>query len=121
MAAGEPDSQLMNYLVRMVVPMRREFGRSLDVGQFLHDRHYAREVIGEALQSQDARLVEYASYVEKRMHGARIADSKGPSTAAEQAAPASDTNAPAVDAPLEGDSADDPRARIMKKYTVGLR
>ena len=27
------DNEILNYLVRMVVPMRREFGRKLDVGQ----------------------------------------------------------------------------------------
>ena len=75
MESDEKDSQLMNYLVRMVVPMRREFGRSLNVGQFLHDFSYAREVLAEALRSQDPRLVDYARYVERRTHGARIADS----------------------------------------------
>ena len=64
------DSDLMNYLVRMVVPMRREFGRKLDIGQFMHDFAYATEVLAQARGSQDARLREYGLYVEKRMHGA---------------------------------------------------
>ncbi len=35
------DSQLMTWLVRMVVPMRREYGLTLDLQQFVQDRGYA--------------------------------------------------------------------------------
>ena len=52
MGAEEQDGQLMNYLVRMVVPLRREFGRNLNVGQFLHDFSYAREVLDEAVAAR---------------------------------------------------------------------
>ncbi len=31
----------MNVAVRMVIPLRREFGRMLDVSQLLHDARYA--------------------------------------------------------------------------------
>jgi hypothetical protein len=31
MAGSFGDSQILDYVVRMVVPMRREFGRQLDV------------------------------------------------------------------------------------------
>jgi hypothetical protein len=111
--ADGADSQLMNYLVRMVVPMRREFGRSLDVGQFLHDVVYAREVLDEALRSKDSRLLEYARYVQTRLHGPRSAN------AAVAAAP---VEAPAkVAAPTSSPTAEEMRARIMKKYTDGLR
>lgn len=110
------DSQLMNYLVRMVVPLRREFGRSLDVAQFLHDFAYAKEVIDQALGSQDARLREYALYVQQRYHGPRVADSPSPEAvaakvAAAPAAPEQDTAA--AEAEL--------RAKMLKKYTSGLR
>jgi hypothetical protein len=120
MGAEEPDSQLMNYVVRMVVPMRREFGRSLNVGQFLHDFGYAREVLDEALRSQDPRLLDYARYVERRMHGPRIADS---ASAAPEPVAAMPIAAPAV-APTPapaGPSADELRARVLRKYTNGLR
>src|SRR4029453_6640576 len=75
MSAPDPgsNSELMNYLVRMVVPMRREFGRSLDVRHFLHDLEYARDVIQQALTSQDARLLQYAKYVEQHHLGPRNA------------------------------------------------
>lgn len=118
MGAEEPDSQLMNYLVRMVVPLRREFGRSLNVGQFLHDFTYAREVLDEALKSQDPRLLEYARYVEKRLHGPRIADTPAPPPA--RTAPDSALEAPKA-APAPSASEEELRARVLKKYTGGLR
>ncbi len=126
------DSQIMNYLVRMVVPMKREFGRRLDVGQFMHDSVYASEVIEEARGSQDPRLREYCTYIEKRLHGARVADSKSMAgAAAPRAAAGSGPDsvlpgakapaAPAVPAPPASATEEELRARVMKKYTSGLR
>jgi hypothetical protein len=116
MGSGDHDSQLMNYLVRMVVPMRREFGRSVDVQQFLHDFAYAKDVIDQALGSQDARLREYANYVQQRYHGARVADSPPPPAASAAAEPK-------AAAPAASTAADEAelRARMLKKYTNGLR
>jgi hypothetical protein len=116
---GADDNQLMNYLVRMIVPLRREFGRSLDVQQFLHDFVYAREVIEQALGSQDARLREYAVYVQQRYHGPRVADSPPPPAAAAPAAAAE----PAAKTGAADTAADEAelRARMLKKYTNGLR
>lgn len=119
MGAEEQDSQLMNYLVRMVVPLRREFGRSLNVGQFLHDFTYAREVLDEALKSQDPRLLEYARYVEKRLHGPRIADTPAPPP--QRAAPDSKLDAAKAAAAPASASEEEMRARVLKKYTGGLR
>jgi hypothetical protein len=132
MATDNPDSQIMNTLVRMVVPMRREFGRQLDVRQFLHDFAYAREVLEQALGSNDPRLLEYARYVEKRLHGPRIADT--PAVAPAAAVPASPmAAAPAIAAAkpapapapaatdANGASAEELRARVLRKYTGGLR
>jgi hypothetical protein len=113
-----PDSQVMNYLVRMVVPMRREFGRSLDVQNFLHDGAYAREVLGHALNSQDARLREYATYVEKALYGPRATEAPRALPAAPAAAVAA---APAA-ASEDGDPEEQAmKALIMKRYTAGLR
>ncbi|HEV7915457.1 MAG TPA: hypothetical protein VGP22_16950, partial [Albitalea sp.] len=92
-----------------------EFGRHLNVGQFLHDFTYAREVLDEALRSTDSRLLEYARYVETRLDGPRIANA----VAAPAAAPAA-VVAPAP-APAAPSTAEEMRARIMKKYTDGLR
>lgn len=108
--SGFSDSQIMNALVRMVVPMRREFGRSIDVQQFLRDATYAESVIAEALTSQDPRLREYATYVKSRLAGARGGTPPRPGAAA---APP-----PAADADAK---AEELRAKVLKKYTGGLR
>jgi hypothetical protein len=124
MSAPDPgsNSELMNYLVRMVVPMRREFGRSLDVRHFLHDLEYAREVIQQALTSQDARLLQYAKYVEEHHLGPRNASNAMP---ASKAAPTADKPvAPTekVEVPLSvNPTAEEMRERVLRKYTSGLR
>ena len=120
------DNEILNYLVRMVVPMRREFGRKLDVGQFMHDFQYATEVLEQARASADPRLREYALYVEKRVHGARIADST-PAAPTPTPAPATKSVVPAAaSTPAPSPAADkateeELRARVLKKYTSGLR
>lgn len=125
MSLGGPNP-LMNYLVRMVTPLRREFGRNLDVQQFMHDFEYAADVLRDALRSQDPRLVDYARYVQNHLQGPRsghapptppdTAVSKAP--AAPAAASPGTAQAPAVPtSPTE----DELRARILKKYTSGLR
>lgn len=109
------DSRTMDCLVRMVVPMRREFGRSLDVSHFLHDTGYAREVLDHARQSQDQRLRDLAACVEKAMRSVRAAAAVAPqhepaqAAAAEPAAPDLENEAQAL------------RASIAKKYIAGLR
>lgn len=116
------DSEIMNYLVRMVVPMRREFGRKLDVGQFIHDFQYAAEVLEQARMSVDPRLREYGLYVEKRMHGARIADSTPTAPTPAPAATTAAAAAPPAPAPAADKATEEElRARVLKKYTSGLR
>ena len=63
------DGDLMNNAIRMVIPMRREFARLLDVTHFLHDSSYAREIITQAKASKDTRLRGYAAYMELVMFG----------------------------------------------------
>jgi hypothetical protein len=125
MSAPDPgsNSELMNYLVRMVVPMRREFGRQLDVRHFLHDLEYAREVIQQALTSQDARLLQYAKYVVEHHLGPRNA-SNAPAQKTEKAAdkPAAPAPAEKVEVPLSANpTAEEMRERVLRKYTGGLR
>jgi hypothetical protein len=78
-------ADMQNALVRMVVPMRREFGCALDVQQMRRDRAYAESVVAQALTSQVqslrdcARLVGYhlsaakPQQVEARAHAERTA------------------------------------------------
>ena len=128
------DAELVNYLVRMVIPMRREFGRKLDVGQFRLDPGYAGEVLELARTSTDPRLREYAHMVEKRLHGGARGNVP-PSTPVVRPEPAA-TTAPipttsaTAPAPPEADPAsttvdkaaeDALRAKVMQKYKSGLR
>ena len=119
MGPADNDSQIMNYLVRMIVPMKREFGRSLDVGHFLHDFAYAREVMEQALSSQDPRLREYANYVQQRYHGPRVSNPPASIATPVAAAPAAKAATPAADDTAAEEAA--LRARMLKKYTDGLR
>ncbi len=129
------DSQIVNYLVRMVVPMRREFGRHMDVQQFLRDGEYAKAVLAEALTSRNARLVEYATYVSQRLLSARVAAAplpaaaraaaSGPAEAAAAGTPGTAAaTGPAPGAPPGETAADRERAlreRVLDKYRRGLR
>lgn len=70
MNAGSSQSLVLEMLVRMVVPMRREFGRVIDVQTFLHDQDYARDVLAQAASSQVERLRTYAEIVDRQQRGA---------------------------------------------------
>ena len=61
---------LMVYAVQMVTPLRREFGRGLDVTHFLYNAKYANEIIALGLTSKDARLRGYATFMQLQMFGA---------------------------------------------------
>ena len=106
----------------MVVPLRREFGRQLNVQQFMHDFAYAREVLEQARTSADPRLVEYARYIEGRSRSPRIADkpSASDNSVADTVPGIQAAKTPAATAPVEP-SADELRERVLKKYTTGLR
>jgi hypothetical protein len=129
---NDDHGKVMNTLLRMVVPMRREFGCNLDVKHFLHDLEYRQGVISQALQSQDTRLRDYAQYVHKLMAGPRMAAQPPapPAAAAASAANSSPpsiiesmfpvTNAPSTQAEPKSKE-DELREQIMRKYTTGLR
>jgi len=111
---------VMNYLVRMVVPMRREFGRQLDVGRFLHDHAYAREVIDQATTSRDARLLQYAKFVQQHHLGPPEAADVVPVQSAPAETP--QLSATAETPPASGSpSAAELREQVLRKYTSGQR
>lgn len=122
-ASASPDSSVLNFVIRMVVPMRREFGRSLDVQLFLRDTEYARLVLEQALASRDQRLRDYADYVSRHLAGARVADP--PAVPSNLPAPVAGTVQGAFPvAPATGSSEPteaELRARMLRKYTTGLR
>ncbi|HEY6355113.1 MAG TPA: hypothetical protein VIY30_11535 [Burkholderiaceae bacterium] len=107
--------------MRMVVPMRREFGRQLDVQRFLRELEYAREVIEQALTTQDARLLQYAAYMQQHQLGLRDA-SPLTSSAPTENAPAPTGASETVEVPLSASpTAAEMRERVLRKYTSGLR
>ena len=121
---SELAGQIMNYVVRMVVPMRREFGCQLDVQLFLGDAAYRRGMLEQAKQSQDPRLRDYASYVESRLQGARDIAPPAAQKLATAAAPppVPGASAPAASPPESaGPSEAELRKRWLQKYTGGLR
>ena len=113
-------SGLMNYALRMVIPMRREFGRTLDVPHFLHDLAYAKEVLDEARQSQNPKLREYAEYLNSHLLGPRNASAPAPGVSQRLAAGAG--SAPS-DQSKAVDASDDEEAKrlMLAKYRSGLR
>jgi hypothetical protein len=119
------DSDILNHVMRMVIPIRREHNRSLEVRQFMHDVSYAKEIIDLALASKDLRLVENAAYLSVKMFGPRSASEVSPAHAAitAMAAGVPPTVAAAAPAPTpaEEESEADMRARMMSKYKHGLR
>lgn len=122
-AAGFSDSDIMNYAIRMVIPMRREFGRTLDIPHFLHDFVYAKEIIEQAKASQDAKLRDYAACLEIKIFGPRngnatTAQSTLPSPPRGQDAVASSDSMDAQESAL---SEAELRDRMMTKYKKGLR
>ena len=122
MSMAEPDSDIMNHVVRMVIPLKREFGRVLDVGEFMASRPYAIEVIQQALLSKDERLREYAAYVQGKLFGPRNSNAGGVQ-ASPTAAKASTPAAPrtAQPAPAASPTDEELRAKMLDKYKSGLR
>lgn len=104
----------MTYLVRMVTPMKREFGRTLDVRQFLVDRPYATEVIHEALQSKDERLIGYAQYVQSTIFGPR----SNPSSSGQALVASSEPESSSVEREERSEKL---KAKVLDKYKSGLR
>jgi hypothetical protein len=58
---------VLDAVVRMVVPMRREFGVSLDAMAFMRDAVYAQQVLAQALTSQAQRLRQYAEIAQRHL------------------------------------------------------
>jgi hypothetical protein len=118
------DADILNYLVRMVVPMRREFDFKLEVGKFTHDTVYANQALQLALTSVDPRLLEYAALIKKRLRGDVVVSPivlNAPSTPGTAASPAKQE--PSVFADKRGPptTAEELKAKMLRKYTSGLR
>jgi hypothetical protein len=122
------NSKLTGYLIRMMPPLRREFGQRLDVQLFLNDPTYAMDVLQKGLRSTDARFRECAEYVSKLRLGLPAEDIGEPTvfsaSAYAESKPFGDsTDAPPTEPKLPKAelTEDELRARMLKKYTSGLR
>ena len=112
---------LMNYALRMVIPIKREFGRSLDVQHFLHDLAYAKEVLDEARLSQNPKLREYAEYLNSHMLGPRNASALAPGVSQRLAAGASAPSPSAQSKATQASEDDEAKRLMLAKYRSGLR
>ena len=74
-------ADMQNALVRMVVPMRREFGCALDVQQMRHDPTYAESIVSQALTSQTQNLRDYARLVGYHLGAAMATQRAAPAPA----------------------------------------
>lgn len=117
-ASGE---SLMNYALRMVIPIKREFGRSLDVQHFLHDLAYAKEVLDEARQSQNPKLREYAEYLNGHLLGPRNAAPPSPAVTQRMNADSRDATAGAPATKPEPSAEEEAKRLMLAKYRSGLR
>jgi hypothetical protein len=114
---GLNDSDPMNAVIRMVIPMRREFGRALDVTHFLHDFAYAQSVLDQAKQSVNPRLSQHAAYLESKMFGPRNSTLPAPTPAAPApAAPVVPSSPTSAQSELEAK-----RAALASHYVNRLR
>lgn len=137
------DTEVLNNVMRLSIPLRREFSMSLDLQRFMRDATYAKEVIEQALASSDAKLRERASYLKARIFGLKgetppkseigITETFfAPPPAIKPAALAMPVPAPVAATlpaestakstePAEEESEAAMRARMMSKYKTGLR
>jgi hypothetical protein len=83
-------ADMQNALVRMVVPMRREFGCALDVQQMRRDRAYADAIVAQALTSQVQSLRDSARLIGYHLNNA-AASQAAQQTDARPAAPAAES------------------------------
>lgn len=118
---GSTHSAVLNFVIRMVVPMRREFGRSLDVQQFMRDAAYAQAVLEQARTSHDKRLLDYADYVSRHLFGARDVMPPAPNAEPAKPPPAAAAAAPDAAGATGGATEAEMRAQMLRKYTSGLR
>jgi len=107
-----------------VIPMRREFGRALDVQHLLHNPAYARDVLGEACNSRNPKLREYAEYLSGKLLGPRTSSSPAPAVTQRLTSRA---DAKAAADKMASDKVDDvsdeeeAKQLMLAKYRSGLR
>jgi hypothetical protein len=71
------------HAMRLVVPMRREYGKNIDVQNFLYDLSYAREILRLAIDSKNERLKENAEQLARIVFGLQESELLGNGSAIE--------------------------------------
>ena len=61
------DAELLNALIRLMTPFRRQFQQSLDVNRFLVDGTYAKDIVDRLLSADDPRLLGAAEFLRGRL------------------------------------------------------
>lgn len=105
-------SEIISLAMKLVVPMRREFGLRVNVTNLLSDGTYAESIFQVASGSGNERLREEASYLQRMIFGPREG-SAAPAAAQARPAPAA--------TPLEQSAIDAALLERNAKYTRGLR
>lgn len=94
----------------LVVPMRHEFKRNVDVALLLKDVDYARTILDMAARSSNEQVRERAKYLDRMILGPRAA-ARAPEGPA----------APATPAVSKDVDFDEQRTQAFKRYQGGLR
>lgn len=61
------DAELLNALIRLMTPFRRQFQQSLDINRFLVDGTYAKDIMDRLLSSDDPRILGAAEFLRGRL------------------------------------------------------
>ncbi len=109
---AENQSEIISRAMKLVVPMRHEFGLRVNVMNLINDSTYAESVFQMASGSGNERLREEARYLQRMIFGPR----EGPGVPG-----ATGARPPAAPSPLDQSARDQALADRAAKYTRGLR
>ena len=112
---GKSNSDIIALVMRMVVPVRHEFGKNIDIQHLLSDSQYAESIIVMASSSRNEQLREHARYLESMIHGPR--GNAQPAAGPSRPGPALSGQ----DEAAENAERDKQRQALLQKYRSGLR
>jgi flagellar motor component MotA len=110
---GQVFLSVMDALVRLMTPLRREFNFSLDAQRYVSDKDYADSVLRMTLSSQQESVKEMALYLSSEMK--KVAKEKNSALASQP------TQQPVNRVEEIGDLEAQARAKMMEKYRQKLR
>ena len=90
------DRELLDVLIRLMTPFRRQFQQSLDVNRFLVDATYAIDVVDRLLRADDPKILGVGEFLRSRLSG----DARAQSLPASQVNPPASLATPATPTPL---------------------